>query len=417
MTLSLRALYKTPSAQGFRPPEENSPVRSIRTPSRLLCLAALALVAALPAKAEEVGKRFRLSVGLGFLNGQGKAESDSANTLFLLDSAASLVDVYTDPRNDSAVFGSLEFQPGPLASISGQYALTSTLLVEVSAGYQKTTLGDVEVQGQFDGIEIPDIERFDFRFYQIEAGDVERVPLELSLLARFRPRARLNPYFGGGVGYTFVGFEPSDEFDQLSVSMDSSQGRRYFVTSAYFGTESLTATTDPLHDLDGARVDIGGTWTWHGMGGLELSFKRKWVAFLDLRYAFSERTAAITFDGPGDFGTAVPTLTDYCANPPGNVPPGGTRETICPGSQAGAAAFNGEFGPIRIEKGGLLDAGRFAPRVGAPVNTDCTDPNDAGSCEFVFEPDGQLDTGFYYAQGGAFSYDAFTMTLGVRYTF
>jgi hypothetical protein len=393
-------------------------VRSTRLLSRLLCLLALAaLVVARPAQAEEVNKRFRLSVGLGFLNNQGKAESDSANTLFLTDNTASVVDTYTDPRNDSAVFGSLEFQPGPLASISGQYAFTPTLLVELSAGYQKTKLGDIEVQGQFDGVEIPDIERFDFRFYQIEAGDVERVPLELSLLARFRPRARLNPYLGGGVGYTFVGFEPSDELNQLSVNMDGSQGRQFFVTSSYFGTEQLSATTDALHDLDGAHVDIGGTWTWHGMGGLELSFKRKWVAYLDLRYAFSERTAEVSFDGTGDFGTAVPTLTDYCANPPGNVPPGGTRETICPGSQAGAAAFNGEYGPIKVELGGLLDVGRLAPRAGVPGNTDCTNPFNIGLCEFVFEPDGRLDTGYYYAQGGTFSYDAFTMTLGVRYTF
>ena len=100
-------------------------MRSTRLPSRLLCLLALAaLVVARPAQAEEVNKRFRLSVGLGFLNGQGKAESDSANTLFLTDNTASVVDTYTDPRNDSAVFGSLEFQPGPLASISGQYAFT-----------------------------------------------------------------------------------------------------------------------------------------------------------------------------------------------------------------------------------------------------------------------------------------------------
>ena len=35
----------------------------------------------------------------------------------------------------------------------------------------------------------------------------------------------------------------------------------------------------------------------------------------------------------------------------------------------------------------------------------------------VYEPDGQLDPGFYYAQGGSFKLDAFSMQVGIRYTF
>lgn len=380
-------------------------------------LALIVASAVLPLHAEEVGKRFRLSVGLGLLNGQGKAGSDSANALTLVDSSQGAVDLYTDPRNDSAVFGNLEFKPGTYASVSGQYALSSMFLVELSAGYQKTTLGDIEVQAQFDGVPIPDIERFVFQTYQIEAGDVEQVPLQLSMLARFRPRARLNPYLGAGVGYTIVGFEPSDEFNTLSRNMDASQGQKWTVTSAYIGTETLAPTTDPVHDLDGAHVDIEDTWTWHGMGGLELSFKRNWVAFLDVRYSLSSRKASVSFDGPGDLGSAVPNVTDYCANPPGNVPPGGTRQTVCPGSPAGEAALIGEYGPVRVALGGLIDGGHLVPNEGAPPNTDCTNPQQAGQCMFVSEPDGLVDTGFYYVQGGSFAYDAFTLLLGVRYTF
>jgi hypothetical protein len=370
-----------------------------------------------PLRAEDVGRKFRLAVGLGFLNGQGKADSDSANVLTLLDSNFGTVDRYRDPRNDSAVFGALEFKPGYLAAVSAQYAFSSMLLVEVSAGYQRTDLGDIEVQAQFDGVEIPDIERFDFRSFQVEAGEVEKAPVQVSLLARFRPRARLNPYLGGGVGYTFVGFEPSDEFNQLSLNLDASQGQAYSVTSAFFGAEGLAQTGDPVHDLDGAHVDIGGTWTWHGAGGLELSFKRKWVAFLDVRYSFSSRQAEVTFDGGGDLGVAVPNLTDYCANPPGSTPPGGEFGTVCPGSTVGEDALRGRYGPVRLTLGGVIDGGRLAPKEDAPSGTDCTDPAQFINCTFVAEPDGRVDPGFYYVQGGRFSYDAFTMLLGVRYTF
>ena len=61
------------------------------------------------------------------------------------------------------------------------------------------------------------------------------------------------------------------------------------------------------------------------------------------------------------------------------------------------------------------------PTEDAPLNTDCTDPTDAltPNCQinFVFEPDGIPDPGMYYAQGGSFSYDGFSLQLGVRFTF
>jgi hypothetical protein len=57
------------------------------------------------------------------------------------------------------------------------------------------------------------------------------------------------------------------------------------------------------------------------------------------------------------------------------------------------------------------------PIAGAPPGTDCSDPEQKEYCTNVFEPDGQLDPGFYYAQGGTFKYDAFSMQVGIRYTF
>ena len=78
----------------------------------------------------------------------------------------------------------------------------------------------------------------------------------------------------------------------------------------------------------------------------------------------------------------------------------------------------GEFGPVRVERGGLIDGGRLVPSDPMdPTPPNCSDPMQAGECEFAYQPDGLLDTGFYYVQGGEFDYDAFVLLLGVRYTF
>jgi outer membrane protein W len=369
------------------------------------------------ASAEDVAKKFRIGLGVGFMNAQDEVPSDAANTLNLLDSLQSPVDFYRDPRNDSGAFGALEIKSGGLATLYGQYAFTKTFLVELAAGYQKSDVGDVQVQAQFLGLDIPDVVRFQFQVYNVPVGQVEQIPLQLTYMGRFRPKSSLNPYLGAGFGYTFLGFTPSDEFNQLSVAMDASQGQHYTVSSAYYGDETLVSTPDPVHDLAGASVEFSGTWESHLVGGVEISFKRKWVVFVDARYSFSTRSAKVGFDGTESLGTSVPLLTDYCADPPGAPPPGGTRQTVCPGSVAGERALNGVYGPMRIDHGGLIDGGRIAPKATAPAGTDCTDPLDAGDCEFVLQPDGVVDPGYYYAQGGSFKYDAFALQVGIRFTF
>jgi hypothetical protein len=393
-------------------------VRSARIWIRIVGLTLLVGGLVLPAQAEDVEKKFRIGFGAGFLNTQDNIPTDSTNNLILVDSFLTPVDAFRDPRSDSAAFGTLELKPGPIATIFGQYAVTRVFVIEASVGYQTTELGDVEVQVQFDGMVIPDTQRFDFQIYRYEVGEVERIPAQLTFLARFRPRASLNPYLGGGFGYTFVGFEPTDEFNELSVNMDSSQGAHYAISSGFFGNDSLGPTPAPIRDLDGAKVEIGGTWEAHLVAGLEISFKRKWAVILDARYSFSSRSATISFDGGGDLGVAVPRLTDYCGNPPGQTPPGGDLDTVCPGSLAGEQAIKGVYGPTRVTYRGLLDefAGVVA-RPDAPDGTNCDDPDDRDFCMNVFEPDGELDPGFYYAQGGSFKYDAFSLQVGIRYTF
>ncbi len=348
--------------------------------------------------AEDVEKKFRVSVSFGMYNVQDDVQSDSANNLFLLCSDATpvpcheleIVQLYRDPRNDSAAFGTLEVKSGSIGSIQAQYAITKVFLVELSAGYQKTDVGDVEVQSQFLGFDIPDIERVHFEFYRIPVGEIEEVPLQLTFLARFRPRSTLNPFFGAGFGYTFQGFKPGSEFNTLSATMDSLRGGFSQVGEDFPGDITL-ANPSGFTDLSGATVDVRDTWEWHLAAGMEYSFKRKWSAFFDMRYSFAARSLEVGFNGGQDLGIAVPNYTTFDGD------------------------ISEVFGPILITSGGLVDGGRLVPLPNEPPNTNCAvTPTD---CTFVFEPDGQVDPGYYYAQGGTVKYDAFSLQIGVRYTF
>jgi outer membrane protein with beta-barrel domain len=356
---------------------------TVRQARRTLAVVFTLLVGAVlvrPTAAEDVEKKFRVSASVGMYNVQDGVHSDAANRLILLAPDLEIETLYRDPRNDSAAFGNLEIKPGAIVSAQAQYAMSKIFLIEASAGYQKTDVGDVEVQSQFLGLDLPDIERVHFYTFHIPVGEIEEVPVQLTFLGRFRPRSSLNPYFGAGFGYVFQGFQPSSEFNTLSTTMDSLRGGLAVVSPDFPGDISLANPSETV-DLAGATVDIRDTWEWHLAAGMEYSFKRKWAAFFDMRYSFAARSMEIGFNGGTDLGIAVPNYTTFS----GRVP-----ET---------------FGPILIASGGLVDGGRMAP---SP---------DPARCEFVLEPDGVNDPGYYYAQGGKVKYDAFSLVFGVRYTF
>ena len=53
-----------------------------------------------------------------------------------------------------------------------------------------------------------------------------------------------------------------------------------------------------------------------------------------------------------------------------------------------------------------------------PVEEFCADPITATACYFDEDTlDGEVDPGFYYVQGGRFTYDAFSFQVGAKFTF
>jgi outer membrane protein W len=372
-------------------------VRSRILVCRTVVLFLLAVSAWSFAAAGDTEKKFRLGLAIGGLNAQDEILSEAGHRYTLVDEDELRVGRYIDPRNEDAVFGRLEIQPGYIATLSGQYGFNRWFILEGSVGYQLTDVGDVEVQAQTP-VAPPlntQLERYNFLIRRITAGELTRIPIQLTAIAHFRPHANFDPYAGIGIGYTVIGFEPYDEFNQLSMNMDASRGEQQRLIFSEFGGESGIASWGENEDLIGAHVDARDTFEWHLTGGAEYSFKRKWSAFVELRYGFASRELSIGFNGDESLGISVPQLVDYY-DPDAEEP---------------------IFGPVLVTNGGLLDWGSFIPKEGAPGDTDCSDPNDREDCRHDPTPDGELEIGQYYVQGGTVKYDAVSLQFGFRYAF
>ena len=362
----------------------------------LLCFVVGMLVPAV--QAADVEKKFRVSLSVGGINGIDSIESNAGNQLRIRDpQTLQLERLFLDPRNDSAVFGELDIQAGALAMAQVQYAVTKTIIIEGSIGYAKNDVGDIDVQAQFDGQVFDEqVQEFDFRAFRVPAGEMERIPVAFTVLGRFRPRSNFNPYIGGGIGYSFVGFEPTPEFDQLSTRLDSSQGAQTILTDTLQGFATASSLAEAVRDLSGATVDARDTFEWHLLLGAEYGLKNNWSIYAEVRQVYTSRALEFRFDGQFELGTSVPNFEDFL-NSSNDSPPR-------------------VYGPLDISTGGLVDAGSLQPAEGQPVSTDCTATPEL--CAFSFDaPDGELDTGLYYIQGGPISMDVLTAQFGLRYTF
>lgn len=354
-----------------------------------------------PSMAEDVEKRFRISLHTGGYDSRDEVPSNSANVLAVVDgdTGAILLGV-ADPRLDSSVFGDLSLNPSIRSVAALQYAPNKILVLEASVGYQNGDLGDIEIQAEFPFAEVDEIEPFNYDIFRVPAGTVEQIPIQLTAMARFRPRAAFNPFIGAGIGYTVTGFKPSAELNTLSLRLDQSTGGFLGIDSNGLGYQGLSA---PASDLKGIEVETPDTFEWHVVGGAEYSFKRKWAAFVDIRYSLASRKMAVRINGDTSLGVAVPNLVELESSP---------------------LADPSLYGPVDIKTGGLVDGGSVVPEEGVNLPSGvtaeqfCANPNNAFDC--VFDPnqkDGILDIGRYYIQGGDMKYNGFAFGIGVRYTF
>lgn len=410
----------------------------------------LALAAVDAPRGESIEKKWRLSGALGGYNARDEVNSNAANFLLVYDREAFetgegnvIFARYRDPRNDSAAFGALDVNASSLTTVALQFAPTKVFVIEGSLGYQKADIGNIEVSAEFFGAQ-PLIDNVDFAFqtYHVNAGELERVPLQLTTLARFRPRASFNPYLGIGIGYSIIGFEPSSDLNRLSTLIDGSTGQDCAVSDDFFTPNATQSCTGTARGLEGARVEARDSFEWNLAVGAEINLKKKWSAFLDVRWVDASRDILVGFDGGLELGRSVPQFTDFNTSP---------------------IAMQ-SYGAVQIASGGLWDGGiaAFVPDESIPLDStgdadmdgefDCVDPLNPlcfdfcavnfTQCEVKFfdspgtgrtlvdistgqtfvddEPgvgDGRNDPGRYYVQGGRFSYDGIALQLGLRYTF
>ncbi len=349
--------------------------------------AGLLLAASTVTRAEEVEKKWRIAVSLGGYSTTDQSHSASANVRTLFYPDGELFGRLADPRNDSGAASDFGVHSEPEGVLAATYAFTRFWYVEGSVGYRRGTVGNVEVQAQFDGVTVPVNQNFNFAVYNLDGGRITQIPLQLTAGIRFRPKAAFNPYICGGVGYTFNGFTPSNELNDLSTSLDRSVGG---FASTLGG--SFNAPSNPTN-LRGITVDVPNAPEWHLGGGLEYTVKSRWALYLDGRYLTYSGKLGFTINGSDELGVSVPADQRFITDP---------------------GAF-GPFGAVKITTGGLIDGGSLVPKPLAPPGTDCAIA--PTNCQFTGPPDGIKDTGYYYVHAGRIRYDGASFQFGFKYTF
>ncbi len=350
--------------------------------------------------AEEVEKKLRVALLIGGYNTKDKVPSESGNQLVITDENNRVIGRLEDPRGDSSVFNDLTIQTTQRATLSLSYAFSRFFLLEGSLGYQKGDVGEVEVQAVFQGQERLDPrEPFPFQTFLVPAGELTQVPIQLTGMYRFRPKAVLNPYFGAGIGYVLIGFDSSNSLSEISQAMDASVGGQASIAGLLLGFQTINEATS-FQDLKGAEVDARDTFEWHAVGGIEYTFRKKWSTVFEMRYLFASRSFQMGFNGSSELGISLPR--------------GRVEETDPLSILAGAV-----YGPVQIVQGGVLDGGRLVPSDSAPVGfTEVQCATQPSFCVFdLGNTDGNADPGFYYVHGGPVKYGGVSFQVGIRYTF
>lgn len=358
----------------------------------LSAVACLLLASVSVVRAEEVENKFRLGFSVGAYGTTDSEHSPSANRRALYLPDGQLQDVIYDPRNDSAAIANFSIESQNGVTLSASYAFTRLWYVEGSAGYRRGNVANVEVQAQFDGAPIPNVQQFKFSYFDLDAGTMTQIPVQLTAGIRFRPKATFNPYLYAGVGYSFNSFTPSDELNDLSTSLDQSTGGFAVLQGTARSGESLAGSTSDTN-LSGITVDAPSAPEWHFGGGLEFTVHSRIALFLDARYSVYSGEFGLTVNGSDGLGISVPADRAITTDP---------------------GAY-GPFGAVQIKTGGLLDGGSYEPKVGFPADA-CAGPSKV-NCELTGPPDGIKDPGFYYVHAGNIRYDGILFQLGVKFTF
>lgn len=238
-----------------------------------------------------------------------------------------------DARPDINVLNEPTISDDFKIDINASYGLTRWLAIELSAGYLKSAVGnieDFELQQTRDLVGEPTPtpnldfvcgplldqtcqhynsgDSFDIkenRFLPI--GQLTEIPIQVSGLVRFRPESPLDPYVGLGVGYILTDLKTDPEFNRRAAFIDN-----LHVTSADKGDFTREGDRSSNCDTNGdgqyseacsdfspgpitARID--NAFQWHAVAGVDYYVNERFAFYVDARYVWTSGGVEIRTDG------------------------------------------------------------------------------------------------------------------------
>jgi opacity protein-like surface antigen len=297
----------------------------LRVPVALMAVPAVLAVLVMSAdlvSAEDLKGKFYVGGGLGYLLTTDSIRNNAALIVAPLgrDGApftgdrgeevsceTTRLDVFCDPRPDDLI--ARETQVEQTIALNGRvgYGLTSHFSVELSVGYFKGDLKNMDVytskwvpEGANPFDPCAHIQALDgtceltfVRLHQIKepmtAAEITEIPLELNGIVRFRKDSNFNPYLGGGVGYLHTDLEVDESIDELNERFES---LHLIQTSDEFGGNFGTVFSE---DGDGnaaflnpAKVTIEDGFQWQFVGGADYFFNDRFSVHFEAKYVLAQ---------------------------------------------------------------------------------------------------------------------------------
>jgi outer membrane protein W len=237
--------------------------------------------------------------------------------------------IFVDDRPDQNMLNEPSARDNFKWDFSASYGLTRWLALEMSAGYMKTAVGNIEYfftdRGKLIGTGSLTTTQFTstlcgpegtgqcFRYpgtagagstnkYNlfVPVGDLTEVPVQLSALVRFRPESPLDPYVGLGIGYIFTDMEQGDEFNARAETIAGLN-----VTTSWGGEVDTGETTGPGTRVEAIpgytptplQAEVSDGFEYHAVGGIDYYFSEHMSMYVDARYVWSQTSIDITTDG------------------------------------------------------------------------------------------------------------------------
>lgn len=296
-----------------------------------------------PASAEDIKGKFYLGGGIGLLTTPDYVRNNAALIVAPLGAdgapftgdkgevvscSSTRTDVFCDPRPDDLIARETQLEQGLHGNLTFGYGVTSTLAVELSAGYYKGSIHNLDVYTtkivpfsanpldpclQVDPNGQPcnlrNLHKIDFK-QPITAGEVTEMPIELNAVMRFRKDSNLNPYLGAGVGYLMTDLKVDDSvaklnkrFSTLHLQYTTDEfGPNFGRVLSPVDNNGNSPFTHPL------KVTIDDGLQWQIMGGadyfindrISFHFEAKYVIAKVLPWSGSDNTHQIVMSFGGE---------------------------------------------------------------------------------------------------------------------